>query len=254
MYSPEELANVMLDVSYNKVNRNALKVFVSAMLAGMFIGLGYYANIVINSYEMPIIGSNTVGILRFLGAFIFAVGLIMVIVAGADLFTGNCLVMFGVFNKRIRFVDAIVHLLLVLLGNLIGACFLALLIYYANSPSTTIINSIEEIAASKLDKSFISLVILGILCNILVAIAVYMAYAAKNITGKVIVVILPIIAFILMAFEHSVANMFIFPLNALLQKDSLFLMFNNLLPVILGNFIGGGIILPLSYTVIYLKK
>lgn len=254
MYSPEELANVMLDVSYNKVNRNALKVFVSAMLAGMFIGLGYYANIVINSYEMPIIGSNTVGILRFLGAFIFAVGLIMVIVAGADLFTGNCLVMFGVFNKRIKFVDAIVHLLLVLLGNLIGACFLALLIYYANSPSTTIINSIEEIAASKLDKSFISLVILGILCNILVAIAVYMAYAAKNITGKVIVVILPIIAFILMAFEHSVANMFIFPLNALLQKDSLFLMFNNLLPVILGNFIGGGIILPLSYTVIYLKK
>jgi len=254
MYSPEELANVMLDVSYNKVNRNALKVFVSAMLAGMFIGLGYYANIVINSYEMPIIGSNTVGILRFLGAFIFAVGLIMVIVAGADLFTGNCLVMFGVFNKRIKFVDAIVHLLLVLLGNLIGACFLALLIYYANSPSTTIINRIEEIAASKLDKSFISLVILGILCNILVAIAVYMAYAAKNITGKVIVVILPIIAFILMAFEHSVANMFIFPLNALLQKDSLFLMFNNLLPVILGNFIGGGIILPLSYTVIYLKK
>lgn len=254
MYSPEELANVMLDVSYNKVNRNALKVFVSAMLAGMFIGLGYYANIVINSYEMPIIGSNTVGILRFLGAFIFAVGLIMVIVAGADLFTGNCLVMFGVYNKRIKFVDAIVHLLLVLLGNLIGACFLALLIYYANSPSTTIINSIEEIAASKLDKSFISLVILGILCNILVAIAVYMAYAAKNITGKVIVVILPIIAFILMAFEHSVANMFIFPLNALLQKDSLFLMFNNLLPVILGNFIGGGIILPLSYTVIYLKK
>jgi len=254
MYSPEELANVMLDVSYNKVNRYAIKVFVSAMLAGMFIGLGYYANIVINSYEMPIIGSNTVGILRFLGAFIFAVGLIMVIVAGADLFTGNCLVMFGVFNKRIKFVDAIVHLLLVLLGNLIGACFLALLIYYANSPSTTIINSIEEIAASKLDKSFISLVILGILCNILVAIAVYMAYAAKNITGKVIVVILPIIAFILMAFEHSVANMFIFPLNALLQKDSLFLMFNNLLPVILGNFIGGGIILPLSYTVIYLKK
>lgn len=254
MYSPEELANVMLDVSYNKVNRNALKVFVSAMLAGMFIGLGYYANIVINSYEVPIIGSNTVGILRFLGAFIFAVGLIMVIVAGADLFTGNCLVMFGVYNKRIKFVDAIVHLLLVLLGNLIGACFLALLIYYANSPSTTIINSIEEIAASKLDKSFISLVILGILCNILVAIAVYMAYAAKNITGKVIVVILPIIAFILMAFEHSVANMFIFPLNALLQKDSLFLMFNNLLPVILGNFIGGGIILPLSYTVIYLKK
>lgn len=255
MYSPDELARLMVEISVKKVYRKFSKVFVSAILAGFFVGLGYFASISINvTKHIGIEVSGMRGILSFVSAIVFAVGLVMILVAGADLFTGNCLVMFGVFNDEVRPKDAIINLLIVLLGNFIGAIILAFLIYIANPDNANIILEVKEIASKKLNKDYGTLIVLGILCNILVAIAVYMSYAAKSISGKVIVILLPIVAFIVMSFEHSVANMFILPLNALYQKQNILLMFENLIPVIIGNFIGGGLILPLSYTFLYVKE
>jgi len=254
MLSPLELANYMLDVTNKKMNRKFSKIFVSSILAGMFIGLGFYACIVINSYKYIDISHASEGILKFLGAFVFAVGLIMVLIAGADLFTGNCLVMFGCFKGEVKFTKVVCHLLIVILGNFLGGLILAFLIYVAKAPNDAIIAEIMNICEKKYSHNFLSSLILGFLCNIMVAIAVYMSYAAKTVSGKVIIVILPIIAFILMSFEHSVANMFILPLNAMLQRDGILQIINNLIPVILGNFLGGGIFLPLAYTFLYLNE
>ena len=250
MYSPFEVAEYTSAASEFKVNRRYLKILISSMLAGLFIGLGYYANIIISSGL-----GNDYGLNKFLGGLIFSVGIVMVIIAGADLFTGNCLVMFGVFDKKQKFSKVIVHLLIVLLGNLIGAIFLVLLIYYSKMPDQATINLINAIAYKKLHLGFWVVVFRGILCNILVAIGVYMSYASKNVSGKILAAVLPVSAFVVMGFEHSVANMFILPLSFMYQNISTFdILFNNLIPAIIGNFIGGGIILPLAYYYIYLKK
>lgn len=248
MYLPYEVAEYTSAASEFKINRRFMKVLVSSMLAGLFIGLGYYANIII-------LGGNENGLNRFLGGFVFSVGIVMVIIAGADLFTGNCLVMFGVFDKKLKFSKVVIHLLVVLLGNFIGALFLVFLLYFSKMPEIKTIEYVNYIATKKLSLGFGEAVFRGILCNILVAIGVYMSYASKNISGKILASVLPISAFVIMGFEHSVANMFILPLSLMYQDLSVFeIIFNNIIPVIIGNFIGGGIILPLAYYYIYLKK
>lgn len=250
MYLPYEVAEYTSTASEFKVNRKILKVLVSSMLAGLFIGLGYYANIIISSGRGFEAGLN-----KFLGGLVFSVGIVMVIIAGADLFTGNCLVMFGVFDKKLKFSKVVIHLLIVLLGNFIGALFLVFLIYFSKMPDNTTIEYINNLAARKLNLGFGEAVFRGILCNILVAIGVYMSYAAKDISGKILAAVLPISAFVIMGFEHSVANMFVLPLSLMYQDLSVFeIIFNNIIPVAIGNFIGGGIILPLAYYYIFLKK
>lgn len=259
MYTPAEIAKIASDVSIYKVNRKFYKILISAILAGLFIGLGYYANIVIRAS----LGDDK-GLNIFLGGFIFAVGIAMVIIAGADLFTGSCLIMFGVYDKKVQFSKVVVHLLIVLLGNFIGGIFLAFLIYFSKMPTGEVKQYVLNVFNQKTSLGFIEAVLRGILCNILVAIGVYMAYAAKNVSGKIIAAVLPVAAFVVMGFEHSVANMFILPLGFMFNEtaqhvgaefNTILSMFtNNLIPVIIGNFIGGGIILPLAYYFIFLKN
>jgi len=259
MYSPFEIAKIANESSEYKVNRKFLKVLVSAILAGIFIGLGYYAYIIIRANS----GINE-GLNIFLGSVIFSVGIVMVLIAGADLFTGSCLVMFGVFDKKIRFGKALNYLLIVLLGNFIGGLVLAILIYYSNIPSDQVISYISSIFMAKTALSFWEALLRGILCNILVAIGVYMAYGSKNISGKILAAVFPVSAFVVTGFEHIVANMFILPLGLMYPKllpayvgveFDMFMniIINNVIPVTIGNFIGGGIILPLAYHYIYLS-
>ena len=260
MYTPYEIAGIASEASVYKVNRKFFKILISSMLAGMFIGLGYYANIVIRSQ----VGFD-VGLNNFLGGFIFTVGIVMVIIAGADLFTGSCLIMFGVLDKKVELAKAVVHLLIVLLGNFLGGLFLAILIYTSKMPTETIMHYVSNIVVAKSNLGFMEAMVRGILCNILVAIGVYMAYASKNISGKILAAVLPVAAFVMMGFEHSVANMFVLPLGLMFPRilpayvgvefDLIMnILFKNLFPVIIGNFIGGGIILPFAYHYIYLKK
>lgn len=250
MYLPYELAKNTSEAAEFKVNRKFLKILVSSMLAGLFIGLGYFGYIVITANA-----GIDLGLSKFIGGLVFSVGIVMVIIAGADLFTGNCLVMFGVVTKKVKFSSVVTHLLVVLLGNFIGALFLVFLVYYSNTPGQLDIIVINRIANAKMNLSFSEAIFRGILCNILVAIGVYMSYAAKNVTGKILGAVFPVMVFVILGFEHSVANMFILPLSGMYQDISIVsMLFNNLIPVILGNFIGGGILLPFAYYFIYLKE
>ena len=250
MYLPYELAKNTSEAAEFKVNRKFLKVLVSSMLAGLFIGLGYFGYIVITANS-----GIDLGLSKFIGGLVFSVGIVMVIIAGADLFTGNCLVMFGVVTKKVKFSSVVTHLLVVLLGNFIGALFLVFLVYYSNTPGQLDIIVINRIADAKMNLSFSEAIFRGILCNILVAIGVYMSYAAKNVTGKILGAVFPVMVFVILGFEHSVANMFILPLSGMYQSVPIMgMLLNNLVPAILGNFIGGGIILPFAYYLIYLKE
>lgn len=257
MYLPYEIAEITSESAAYKVNRKILKILISSMLAGLFIGLGYYANIVIRANQGLDSGLNI-----FLGGLIFSTGIVMVLIAGADLFTGSCLIMFGVFEKKVKFSKVLVHLLIVLLGNFLGGLFLALIVYFSKMPNDAVIEYISKVTISKASLTFWEALLRGILCNILVAIGVYMSYASKSISGKILASIIPVTAFVIMGFEHVVANMFVLPLGLMyvdLQTVSIIdliikMIFNNIIPVTIGNFIGGGIILPFAYHYIYLKK
>lgn len=247
MLNQKELADYVCEVGMAKVTKGDQKVFISGILAGLFIGLGYFG-------YLSIIESGVNGASLFYGALIFSVGLVMILIAGGDLFTGNCLVTMGCFNKKYKFRLVAKNLGLVYLGNFVGALFLVALIYFGGM-GKNVEWGVLKIAITKTDATFIELLLRGILCNILVAMAVYISYASKNIAGKILAAILPVMLFVVSAFEHSVANMFVLFLGKTMGADiSIFdILIGNLLPVTIGNIIGGGIIVPGAYFKIFLK-
>ncbi|QVK16942.1 formate/nitrite transporter family protein [Mycoplasmatota bacterium] len=252
MLSAKEIAFETCVVGETKIKKKFAAVLVSAMLAGMYIAFGFYAYVVVNSgfssTAYPILG-------RLLGSMVFPVGIVLVIIAGSELFTGNCLLALGYLDKRYRFSLILKNLGIVWVGNFLGALFFVFVLYFSRiAESSSITNTINSIAQAKVDLGFIEAMMRGILCNIAVSLAVYMSFSAKSVPGKVIVAVLPVFTFVLSGFEHSVANMFILPLSALLGSDiTIPQMFQNLIPVTIGNIIGGGIIIPFSYYIIFVK-
>lgn len=205
----------------NKINRewNLFYPFVPAVFAGMFIALGAYGSqIVFNS-------SN-----RILSAFIFPIGLILVILTNSELFTGNCTLFVPLFKKEIQLPRLVTHGIIVYIGNFIGSFLVA----YAIHQAGLIPPVANEIAAAKIDPSFLQLLIRGVFCNILVCAAVYLSSRANTTTGKIMSIFLPVALFVLCGFEHSIANMYFLPIGG-----QMVLILNNLIPVTIGNIIGG---------------
>lgn len=252
MLSPKEIALETCVVGEGKVNKKFIAVLISAMLAGMYIAFGFYGYIVVNSgfssTAYPILG-------KLLGSMVFPVGIVLVIIAGSELFTGNCLLALGCLDKRYRFLLVLKNLGIVWVGNFLGALFFVFVLYFSRiADSSSITNTVNSIAQNKVDLGFVEALMRGILCNIAVSLAVYMSISAKSVPGKVMVAVLPVFLFVLSGFEHSIANMFILPLSSLLGSGiTIPQMFQNLIPVTLGNIIGGGIIIPFSYYIIFVK-
>jgi formate/nitrite transporter len=248
MLNQKELAEYCCEVGLKKVSQGFWKTFVSANLAGLFIALGYYGYLVL-------VNGDNLGSVKFFGAAVFSVGLVIILIAGGDLFTGNCLVTMGAFNKKYSYKKVIRNLSIVFLGNFIGALFIVALLYFSSS-YTINADVIINASKTKLEYNFIEAIFNGILCNIIVAVAVYISYASKSISGKVIAAMLPVILFVIVGFEHSVANMFIHFMAKALGSgatiDSILIM--NLLPVTIGNIIGGTIIVPGAYYFIHLTN
>ena len=248
MLNQRELAEYCCEVGLKKVNQGFWKAFVSAILAGLFIALGYFG-------YLALVNGESSGSVKFFGAAIFSVGLVIILIAGGDLFTGNCLVTMGAFNKQYSHKKVIKNLSIVYLGNFVGALFIVTLLYFAN---TYTINADVIIKASntKLEYTFMEALFNGVLCNIIVAVAVYISYASKSISGKVIAAMLAVILFVIVGFEHSVANMFVHFMAKALGSgatiDSILLM--NLVPVTVGNIIGGAILVPGAYYFIHLRN
>jgi len=271
--SPGEIAEYTVSVAQTKAASSAAKLLVLGFLAGVYIafasnGSTMAAHNLLNNPE-------TFGLGRALAGAIFGTGLMLVIVAGAELFTGNNLMIMGLLEKKITCKAMFRNWLIVYIGNFLGSVFIAVLVVNSgllNSSANVFGGMTIRIAAGKTGLSFLQALYLGILCNILVCAAVWMTYGAKDIAGKLFSCFFPIWLFITSGFEHSIANMFYVPAGILAAANPNWLaaarisdgalanltwanfFIKNLLPVTIGNAIGGVCLVGCLYWFSYLKK
>jgi len=203
---------------------------------------------------------------QVLGGLVFSLGLILVIVADAELFTGNNLLAMAWADGKISTLDLLKNWSIVCCANFIGVGGLALLVFYSGHPEMNngaIADQYLTIAAAKCSLPFWAAFFRGVLCNILVCIAVWMAFAGRSVFDKAVAIIFPISAFVAAGFEHSIANMYFIPMGMLLKASgyigtnvdavSWVGFSSNLVPVILGNLIGGSVFVGFVYYIIYLR-
>lgn len=255
-FSPKEIAARVEEVGVTKARLPFLSMLMLSILAGAFIGLGALYFVIVKSD--PTLGFAA---RQILGGAVFSLGLILVVVAGAELFTGNNLLAMAWADGKISTLDVLRNWAIVCCGNFIGAAGLALLVYlsrHADMNHGAIAQEYLTIAAAKAAMPFWTAFFKGVMCNVLVCMAVWMAFAGRSVVDKVVAIIFPISAFVAAGFEHSVANMYFFPLAMLLQGDGATAgaitwtgFFSNMLPVIMGNIIGGSVLVGLVYHIIY---
>lgn len=269
---PEEIAEQAEEAGVKKANRSFSKTFVLAILAGAFISFGAIFATTVTA-EITISPSFT----KLIGGVAFSLGLILVIVGGAELFTGNNIIVMAWANKRIKTIQVVRNWTIVFFGNFIGSISIAALMFYSlqySSRTGSIGAKALSIAETKCSLGFVQAIVLGIFCNVLVCLAVWLCYSAKTTSGKILAIIFPITAFVAAGFEHSIANMYFIP-KALLIKNFAKNEFwasissspemyenltwenfivNNLIPVTIGNIIGGAVLVGFVYWFVYLKN
>lgn len=261
-YSPQQIAERVESVGVTKARLPLLSMVMLGMLAGAFIGLGaLYYTLVISDPGLSFAAS------RVLGAVCFSLGLLLVVVAGAELFTGNNLLAMAWADGKVSTAEVLRNWAVVCVANFVGAAGLALLVFlsgHAGLNGGAVGQAYLKIAAAKSTIPVSELFFRGVLCNVLVCMAVWMVLAGRTVVDKFAAIVLPISAFVAAGFEHSIANMYFFPLALLLKESgialpagaeaiTLWAMFRNLGPVILGNIAGGSVLVALVYYVIYIR-
>ncbi len=251
-YTPKEIAARLEKFSVVKATLPLLPLSLLGVLAGAFIGLGSLLFTLVASD--PSLGFAAS---RFLGGFVFSLGLILVVVAGAELFTGNNLLAMAWADGRITTLQVLRNWAVVCIANFVGAAGLALLVFasgHLDMNDGAVGAAAVRIATAKVSLSWEAAFLRGILCNLLVCMAVWMSLAGRSVTDKVLAVIFPVTGFVAAGFEHSIANMYFLPLAALHGAPIGFTtMVGNLLPVIAGNLVGGSVLVALVYWVIYVR-
>jgi formate/nitrite transporter len=254
-YSPREIATLVQNTGLKKAHLPLLSQTMLAILAGAFIGFGALYYVVVRS-------DSTLGFAakQVLGGGAFCLGMAMVVIAGAELFTGNNLLVIARAQGLISRAEVGRNWAIVFAGNLIGAVGLALIVYLSDHAAMNdgaIGREYVKIAAAKASLPFWTAFFRGVLCNALVCLAVWMSMAGRSVVDKVIALVLPISAFIAAGFEHSVANLYFFTMALLLEHGAnasmLPGMASNLLAVVVGNAVGGGVLVGLVYYLIYIR-
>jgi formate/nitrite transporter len=267
-YAPAKIADRIEAIGLNKANMKTIPVLTLAVLAGAFISFGamFYTLVITNS-------GLGFGLERLVGGLAFCLGLILVVVGGAELFTGNVLIVMGWAHRRINTTALARNWALVYVGNLIGALAMAFMAYWSGLLQLGGDGygvSALKIAAGKVDLPFDVAFIRGVLCNALVCLAIWLCFAARSVTDKILAIIFPITAFVALGFEHSIANMYFIPVGILAATDPGLVaaagisegvmdklatsgFIGNLIPVTLGNIVGGGVFVALSYYFVYLR-
>ncbi len=258
-FSPKEIAARAEAIGVAKARLPLLSMLMLSVLAGAFIGLGALYFVLVKSD--PSLGFAAS---QLLGGVAFSLGLLLVIVAGAELFTGNNLLVIAWADGKISIRELLRNWAVVCTGNFIGAAGLALLVFlsrHAEMNDGAIAEQYIRIAAAKCALPFWTAFFKGVLCNVLVCMAVWMAIAGHNVADKAVAIVFPISAFVAAGFEHSIANMYLIPLAMLLESFgsagaathavTWAGLFRNLVPVILGNLVGGSVLVGLVYHVIY---
>jgi len=282
---PQEMATRAEYLGVRKAEMPFLKMFMLAVLAGAFISLGAIFATTVSAGGMAVTGldgtvvfntSLPYGVTRLLTGFVFSLGLILVVVGGAELFTGNNLIVMAWANGKVTGRALLRNWVIVYLGNFVGSIGTVALMFLTKQ-YTFGANSVGiaalKIGVAKVDLTFIQAVALGILANGLVCLAVWLTYSARSTIDKILAIIFPITAFVATGFEHSIANMYFIP-YALFIKDfdrnfvttvgdkvanldlltwQAFLV-NNLIPVTIGNIIGGAVLVAAVYWAIFLRS
>ena len=261
-FSPKEIAHRVKTVGVAKARLPLLSMLLLGILAGAFIGLGALYFVIVKSDA-----SLSFAISQLLSGLAFSLGLILVIVAGAELFTGNNLLAMAWADKQITSYELLKNWVIICFANFLGATGLAVLVFLSGHTEMNggaIADKYLLIAAAKCSLPFWSAFFKGVLCNVFVCLAVWMALAGRTVIDKAIAIVFPISAFVAAGFEHSIANMYIVPLAMLIKTfgtstiiaDSVSWMglLTNLVPVILGNLIGGSVLVGLIYHVIYRRQ
>ena len=254
-YSPQEVAALVRRSGVRKAGLPLLPQLMLAILAGAFIGLGALYYVIVRSD--PTLGFAA---RQVLGGAVFCLGLVMVIVAGAELFTGNNLLVMARAQGLISTGQVLRNWTIVLFGNLVGAVGLGVLVTLADHASMNdgkVGQAYLAIAAGKVSMPFWTAFFRGVLCNALVCLAVWMSMAGRSVADKVIALVFPISAFVAAGFEHSVANFYFFAVALLLEQGSTGAtvagMGRSLVAVVLGNVLGGGVLVGLVYYLIYVR-
>ena len=250
MHSPLEIARNFVEIGIHKVKLSAWKMLILGFFAGMFIG---FAGIASTTASATIASAS---VARLVSACVFPAGMAMVLVAGSELFTGNNLIIISVLQKKTTVAGMLKNWFFVFLGNFIGAGFVAVMVIYSHVPDLyngLLAQKVVAAAMSRINQSFSEAFMRGVLCNILVCIAVWAAFAAKRVSGKL---------FVLCGFEHSIADIYFgiagiaaageYGIAAEGLNFGSFLL-KNLLPVTLGNIVGGAGIVGIGYWLVYLR-
>ena len=255
MQTPKEIAINYVNIAKTKTSLKWYKMLTLAILAGVFISFGGAAS---TAASAGVIG----GLATILKGLVFPVGLILVVVCGAELFTGNCLLISPLISRDIKLGATLKSWGIVYLGNFIGSVLIAFLVVFSNFQTGTTATACVKIAETKCNMAFFDAFFRGILCNMLVCLAVWGAMASKTTGGKIAALYMPILAFVVCGFEHSVANMY-FLSSGLMAASKLTIVpnglnldnaiFNCLLPSTLGNILGGFFI-ALAYHLVYRKQ
>jgi formate transporter len=282
---PAEMAARAEALGVKKAEMPALRMFLLAILAGAFIALGAVFATTVSAGAIPItdaagkaVFSSALpyGVVRLLAGLVFSLGLILVLVGGAELFTGNNLIVMAWASRKVTAAALLRNWAIVYAGNFVGSIGTAALVFlgrqYTFGGNAVGITAVRT-AIAKCELGFLQAVALGVLCNTLVCLAVWLTYSARSTTDKILAIIFPISAFVAAGFEHSVANMYYIPYALLIKNldpgflatvsnqiphveslswSSFFL--RNLLPVTIGNIIGGAILVAAIYWAIFLRR
>jgi formate transporter len=271
-YAPAQMAERVEKAGVAKGNRDFFSTFTLAVMAGFFIGLGA-------AFFMYVIHDSmlSTGLTKLVGGVVFCLGLILVIITGAELFTGNSLIVMAYISRKITLGQLSRNWSIVFLGNLVGALVLVFLIYLSGqwtAGGASLGVTALMIANGKVNLTFLEAVTRGILCNILVCLAVYLCFSGRSVTDKILAILFPIAAFVALGFEHSIANMYFIPAGLLLKNDPQVLaaaqdilkgtpdlsnltlsgfILDNLLPVTIGNIIGGAVFVGIVHWFLFLR-
>ncbi|MCG3460327.1 formate transporter FocA [Xenorhabdus bovienii] len=272
LFPPAVMAQIADDSGVYKVNKHPAVTYLSAIMAGVFISIAFVF------YITATTGTSSIpyGLAKLTGGICFSLGLMLVVIFGADLFTSTVLTIVSKATGRITWSQMLKNWINVYIGNLIGALFFVILMWqsgqYAVANGSWGLNVLQT-ADHKMHHTFIEALCLGILANLMVCLAVWMSYAGRSLIDKLFALILPVAMFVASGFEHSIANMFLIPFGIIIknfaptefwakvgatpeqfpQLTVSHFITDNLIPVTIGNIIGGAVLVGLIYWFMYLR-
>jgi len=249
-YSPDEIALRVENAGVAKASQPALSMFTLALLAGAFIAFGGML------FTLVMTGNGLgLGPGRLLGGVAFSLGLILVVVGGAELFTGNNLIVMAWADKKVTTVGLLRNWAIVFAGNVIGSLGMAVLVALSGTLDIgggAVAKTAVAIAEAKVAIPPLAAFVRGLLCNALVCLAVWLCFAAHSVSGKILAIVFPIAAFVALGFEHSIANAYLIPVGYLAGAEITAAgLLGNMIPVTAGNIVGGSVFVALVYWVIY---